>query len=421
MDQSLILILTSLLLFAFFSGVEVAFVSASRVRLELDKKNNRVIWSILEKFFRHQEQFVFTMSVGGIIALVVYGIGMPQALEPGLRHLYANDTFIVVGQIILSFLIMLFTAEYLSKNLFRLHPNSLLRFFAVPVFFFYLVLCPISKIFILLQRALLRISGIKKEDAGDDGPVSKIDLDFFIRQQLDTVPENTDVETEVKMFQNVLDFSNVKVRDCMVPRAEIVAMDIETVDKQSLIAQFIETGRSKILMYRHQIDNILGYIHSSEMFIHPDNWKKRIIPISIVPETMPAHKLMKTLMRSKKSMAVVVDEFGGTAGIVTLEDLVEEIFGDIEDEHDTQHYTARRVSENEYLFSGRLEIEKANEMFHLGIPENDEYLTIAGYILYHCQSIPSAGETVRIEDYTIKIVKRSTNRIELVRMKIDKM
>lgn len=421
MDQSLILILTSLLLFAFFSGVEVAFVSASRVRLELDKKNNRVIWSILEKFFRHQEQFVFTMSVGGIIALVVYGIGMAQALEPGLRHLYANDTFIVVGQIILSFLIMLFTAEYLSKNLFRLHPNSLLRFFAVPVFFFYLVLCPISKIFILLQRALLRISGIKKEDAGDDGPVSKIDLDFFIRQQLDTVPENTDVETEVKMFQNVLDFSNVKVRDCMVPRAEIVAMDIETVDKQSLIAQFIETGRSKILMYRHQIDNILGYIHSSEMFIHPDNWKKRIIPISIVPETMPAHKLMKTLMRSKKSMAVVVDEFGGTAGIVTLEDLVEEIFGDIEDEHDTQHYTARRVSENEYLLSGRLEIEKANEMFHLGIPENDEYLTIAGYILYHCQSIPSAGETVRIEDYTIKIVKRSTNRIELVRMKIDKM
>ena len=207
----------------------------------------------------------------------------------------------------------------------------------------------------------------------------------------------------------------------MVPRAEIVAMDIETVDKQGLITQFIETGRSKILMYRHQIDNILGYIHSSEMFIHPDNWKKRIIPISIVPETMPAHKLMKMLMRNKKSMAVVVDEFGGTAGIVTLEDLVEEIFGDIEDEHDTLYYTARRVSEDEYLLSGRLEIEKVNELFHLGIPENDDYLTIAGYILYHCQSIPSAGETIQIDDYTIKIVKRSHNRIELVRMKIDKM
>ena len=421
MDQTILFILISLLFFAFFSGVEVAFVSVSRVRVELDKKSNRVIRSILEKFFRHQEQFVFTMSVGGIIALVLYGIGMAQALKPGLGYLYANETFIVVGQIIFSFLIVLFTAEYLSKNLFRLQPNLLLRFLAVPIFIFYLVLYPISKIFLLLQRALSRISGIKKEETENYEPVSKVDLDFFIRQRLNTAPENTEMETEVKMFQNVLDFSNVKVRDCMVPRAEIVAMDIETVDKQGLIAQFIETGRSKILMYRHQIDNILGYIHSSEMFIHPDNWKKRIIPISIVPETMPAHKLMKMLMRNKKSMAVVVDEFGGTAGIVTLEDLVEEIFGDIEDEHDTLYYTARRVSEDEYLLSGRLEIEKVNELFHLGIPENDDYLTIAGYILYHCQSIPSAGETIQIDDYTIKIVKRSSNRIELVRMKIDKM
>lgn len=421
MDQTILFILISLLFFAFFSGVEVAFVSVSRVRVELDKKSNRVIRSILEKFFRHQEQFVFTMSVGGIIALVLYGIGMAQALKPGLGYLYANETFIVVGQIIFSFLIVLFTAEYLSKNLFRLQPNLLLRFLAVPIFIFYLVLYPISKIFLLLQWALSRISGIKKEETENYEPVSKVDLDFFIRQRLNTAPENTEMETEVKMFQNVLDFSNVKVRDCMVPRAEIVAMDIETVDKQGLIAQFIETGRSKILMYRHQIDNILGYIHSSEMFIHPDNWKKRIIPISIVPETMPAHKLMKMLMRNKKSMAVVVDEFGGTAGIVTLEDLVEEIFGDIEDEHDTLYYTARRVSEDEYLLSGRLEIEKVNELFHLGIPENDDYLTIAGYILYHCQSIPSAGETIQIDDYTIKIVKRSSNRIELVRMKIDKM
>ncbi len=421
MDQTILFILISLLFFAFFSGVEVAFVSVSRVRVELDKKSNRVIRSILEKFFRHQEQFVFTMSVGGIIALVLYGIGMAQALKPGLGYLYANETFIVVGQIIFSFLIVLFTAEYLSKNLFRLQPNLLLRFLAVPIFIFYLVLYPISKIFLLLQWALSRISGIKKEETENYEPVSKVDLDFFIRQRLNTAPENTEMETEVKMFQNVLDFSNVKVRDCMVPRAEIVAMDIETVDKQGLITQFIETGRSKILMYRHQIDNILGYIHSSEMFIHPDNWKKRIIPISIVPETMPAHKLMKMLMRNKKSMAVVVDEFGGTAGIVTLEDLVEEIFGDIEDEHDTLYYTARRVSEDEYLLSGRLEIEKVNELFHLGIPENDDYLTIAGYILYHCQSIPSAGETIQIDDYTIKIVKRSSNRIELVRMKIDKM
>ncbi len=421
MDDTIFLILISLLFSAFFSGVEIAFVSSSKVRLELDKKTSNIIGSILGMFFRNQEQFISTMLVGNNIALVIYGIGMARILEPVLRFLYANELFVLIGQTIISTLIILFTAEFLPKTLFRISPNFLLRFFAFPLFIIYIILYPVSKISSLLSKGILYILGVKMDDTEESQEVSKVDLDFFIRQKLDKVPDNSDVETEVKMFQNALDFSNVKVRDCMVPRAEIVAMDIETVDKQELIDRFIETGRSKILMYRNQIDNVLGYIHSSEMFIHPDNWKERIIPISIVPETMPAHKLMKNLMRGKKSMSVVVDEFGGTAGIVTLEDIVEEIFGDIEDEHDTKHYIARRVAENEFILSGRLEIEKVNELFDLDIPKNDEYMTIAGYILCYYQTIPSVGESIQIGDYVFKILKRTTNRIELVRMKIDKM
>lgn len=421
MDDTIFLILISLLFSAFFSGVEIAFVSSSKVRLELDKKTSNIIGSILGMFFRNQEQFISTMLVGNNIALVIYGIGMARILEPVLRFLYANELFVLIGQTIISTLIILFTAEFLPKTLFRISPNFLLRFFAFPLFIIYIILYPVSKISSLLSKGILYILGVKMDDTEESQEVSKVDLDFFIRQKLDKVPDNSDVETEVKMFQNALDFSNVRVRDCMVPRAEIVAMDIETVDKRELIDQFIETGRSKILMYRNQIDNVLGYIHSSEMFIHPDNWKECIIPISIVPETMPAHKLMKNLMRGKKSMSVVVDEFGGTAGIVTLEDIVEEIFGDIEDEHDTKHYIARRVAENEFILSGRLEIEKVNELFNLDIPKNDEYMTIAGYILCYYQTIPSVGESIQIGDYIFKILKRTTNRIELVRMKIDKM
>lgn len=421
MDQTLFLILISLLLSAFFSGVEIAFVSSSKIRLEIDKKTNNVIGSILGIFYRNQEQFISTMLVGNNISLVVYGIGMAQILEPGLSYLYNNEAFIVIGQTVISTLIILFTAEFLPKTIFRISPNFLLRLFAVPLFVIYIILYPVSKITSLISKGILRILGIKMNNAEENTGVSKVDLDFFIRQRLDKVPDNTEVETEVKIFQNALDFSNVKVRDCMVPRAEVVALDIETTNKQELINQFIETGRSKILMYKEQIDNVLGYIHSSEMFRHPENWQESVIPVSIVPETMPAQKLMKDLMRGKKSMAVVVDEFGGTAGIVTLEDIVEEIFGDIEDEHDTKHYIARRISENEYLLSGRLEIEKVNDLFSLDIPEHDEYMTIAGYILYYYQTIPNVGESIQIDDYTFKILKITTNRIDLVRMKIDKI
>ncbi len=421
MDQTLFLILISLLLSAFFSGVEIAFVSSSKIRLEIDKKTNNVIGSILGMFYRNQEQFISTMLVGNNISLVVYGIGMAQILEPGLSYLYNNEAFIVIGQTVISTLIILFTAEFLPKTIFRISPNFLLRFFAVPLFAIYIILYPVSKISSLISKGVLRILGIKMNNAEENTGVSKVDLDFFIRQRLDKVPDNTEVETEVKIFQNALDFSNVKVRDCMVPRAEVVALDIETTNKQELINQFIETGRSKILMYKEQIDNVLGYIHSSEMFRHPENWQESVIPVSIVPETMPAQKLMKDLMHGKKSMAVVVDEFGGTAGIVTLEDIVEEIFGDIEDEHDTKHYIARRISENEYLLSGRLEIEKVNDLFSLDIPEHDEYMTIAGYILYYYQTIPNVGESIQIDDYTFKILKITTNRIDLVRMKIDKI
>ncbi|MCI7708065.1 MAG: hemolysin family protein, partial [Parabacteroides sp.] len=247
--------------------------------------------------------------------------------------------------------------------------------------------------------------------------LGKVDLDYFIQQSIEDAPQDSEMDTEVKIFQNALEFSNVKVRDCIVPRTEIVACDKE-VSTDELRSRFIETGLSKILIYDENIDNIIGYIHSSELFKHPNNWLEQLCKVSIVPETMAANKLMRVLMQEKKSLAVVVDEFGGTSGIVTLEDLVEEIFGEIEDEHDMKREVARKVSENEYLLSGRMEIDTLNEMFGLDLPESDDYVTIAGLILHYYQKFPKLNESIEYGKYTFKIVKATATKIELVRMKV---
>lgn len=415
-----LLIIVSLLFSAFFSGIEIAFVSSNKVRLELDLKQKNLLGRILNIFYRNQEQFISTMLVGNNIALVVYGIGMAQLLSPLLEYFLENEVFIVLGQTFISTIIILLTAEFLPKTVFRINPNFSLRIFAIPLYPIYLLLYPVSKFTTLLSKGLLRLTGIKIASFSEDNMMSKIDLDFFIQQSIDDADNKDDVDTEVKIFQNALDFSNVKLRDCMLPRTEVVAVDIDATGESDLISVFIDTGLSKILVYKENIDNILGYIHSSEMFKQPENWKSNIKPILLVPETMSAQKLMKNLMLQKKSIAVVVDEFGGTAGIVTLEDLVEEIFGDIEDEHDTKNYVARKVNDDEYIISGRLEIEKLNELFDLNFPESDEYMTIAGYILFHYKTIPNQGESIKIENYEFKILKRIATKIELVRMKIDK-
>ena len=324
------IVVVSLIFSAFFSGMEIAFVSSNRVRFELDMKKETLLGRVLNLFYHHQEQFISTMLVGNNIALVIYGIGMAELLSPVLSYIYDNDIFVLLSQTLLSTLLILLTAEFFPKTLFRINPNSVLRFFALPVYPIYLILYPLSKLTSLFSKGVLWLSGVKISNHQEENAMSKVDLDFFIQQSIDEADNEQEVETEMKIFRNALDFSNVKLRDCMIPRNEIVAVDRDKTMRQELISTFIETGLSKIIVYKENIDDIVGYIHSSEMFKQSVDWRVHIKPILQVPETMLASKLMKSLMQQKRSIAVVIDEFGGTSGIITLEDLLEEICGDIE-------------------------------------------------------------------------------------------
>lgn len=411
-------ILISLAFSAFFSGMEISYVSANKLRLELDKKDKSLTSKILDVFFHNPNQFISTMLVGNNIALVVYGLQMAILLEPWIAHFIDQEALIVLIQSIISTILILFTGEFIPKTIFKIDPNFFLRLFAVPLYIIYIVLYPVSKFSSLLSFLILKLAGVKNLKDSGVYTLGKVDLDYFIQQSIEDAPQDSDMDTEVKIFQNALEFSNVKVRDCIVPRTEIVACD-KHVTTDELRSRFIETGLSKILIYDDNIDNIIGYIHSSELFKHPDHWLEQLCKVSIVPETMAANKLMRVLMQEKKSLAVVVDEFGGTSGIVTLEDLVEEIFGEIEDEHDMKREVARKISENEYLLSGRMEIDAINEMFGLDLPESDDYVTIAGLILHYYQKFPKLNESIEYGKYTFKIVKATATKIELVRMKVS--
>lgn len=415
--NTLTYILISLAFSAFFSGMEIAFISSNKLRHELDKKNKSVASKILDIFYRNPNQFISTMLVGNNIALVVYGLQMAIILEPFIAHVVSNEALIVLLQSILSTLLILFTGEFIPKTIFKLNPNFSLSLFSIPLLIIYVILYPISKFSSLLSYLILRIAGVKNLSVAPERTFGKVDLDFFIQQSINDAPQNSDMDTEVKIFQNALDFSSVRLRDCIVPRTEIVACDT-TISNDELRARFIETGLSKILVYNENIDDIIGYVHSSELFKNPEDWTRNINSVSIVPETMAANKLMKVLMQDKKSMAVVVDEFGGTSGIVTLEDLVEEIFGEIEDEHDMKSHIAKKISDDEYLLSGRIEIDTLNDMFDLNLPESDDYVTIAGFILHFYQKFPQLNESVVIGKYAFKIIKVTATKIELVRMKV---
>lgn len=419
MDANLfILIFVSLLFSAFFSGMEIAFVSSNKVRVGLDVKQSGVIGRVLNVFYRNEEHFISTLLVGNNIALVIYGIGMADLLEPLIARVWDNGVFVVFMQTLLSTLLILFTGEFLPKTVFRINPNSSLHFFALPLYLIYLLLYPLAKFTSLLSEGIMRLVGVKITHRALGTMMSKVELDSFIQESIDSSPAESEVEPEVKMFRNVLDFSNLHLRDCMIPRTEIQAVDEQTTTEELLDA-FVSTGLSKVIVYRENIDNVLGYIMASEMFENADRWKERVRPVVFAPETMSANKLMRMLMQQKKSIAIVIDEFGGTAGLVTLEDLVEEIFGEIEDEHDNRNWVARMVEEGVYELSGRMEIEAIHERFEeIDIPESDEYQTLAGYILYHYQTLPRQGETVTIGRYEFTILRRKATKIELVRMKI---
>jgi CBS domain containing-hemolysin-like protein len=396
--------------------MEIAFVSSNKLRFELDKKQRSLASSILSVFYRNPQQYISTMLVGNNICLVIYGLMMADLLTPGLSFL-GNQFIITLVQTILATIIVLITGEFVPKTIFRVNPNLWLKLFSWLLMFFYVILYPISSFSTWASVKLMKLSGVGFNSSAQENVFSRIDLNYLIQESFENKETEKEFDNEVKIFQNALDFSKVRLRDCSLPRTEIIALEYNT-DVEVLKQTFIETGLSKIPIYKNDIDNIIGYIHSSEMFEHQKDWRKYINQIPIVPENMAAQKLMKLLMLQKKSIAVVVDEFGGTAGIVTLEDIIEEIFGEIEDEHDVRDYTAEQTAENEYLFSGRLEVKTANQKFGLNIPESDEYETIAGFILHHHQHFPKLNEVIRIDNFNIKCIKVTNNRIELVRISL---
>ncbi|WP_321518738.1 hemolysin family protein [uncultured Bacteroides sp.] len=411
-------ILLTLFFSAFFSGIEIAFISADRLRLKMDKNEKSLSFRIHSFFFRHSTDLISTILVGNCFTLVIYGILMADLIKKYLLNGLVENYFLSLFlQIIIATILVLVTGEFIPKTLFKQKANLTLTLFAIPLYLFYVILYPISKISSGLSYIILKLFGVTTNKEVQNKVFGKVDLDYFIQSSIDKADNREEIETEVKIFQNALDFSSIKIRDCIVPRPEIVAVNIDT-GVEELKARFIESGISKIIVYQDKIDNIIGYIHSSEMFRNAGNWKTNIQQIPIVPETMGANKLMKLFMQQKKTLAVVVDEFGGTTGIVSLEDLVEEIFGEIEDEHDTTSYIAKQTDDNEYILSARLETEKVNEMFNLEIPESDNYLTIGGFILYHYQNFPKLHEIVNIGHFQFKIIKLTTTKIELVKLKV---
>ena len=404
-----------MVLSAFFSGMEIAFVSSNRLLAEMDREKNGIAQKCLTVFYKNPNGFVSTMLVGNNIVLVVYGILFAQIFDATLFSGFDSAMRVILDTLSSTFVI-LFTGEFLPKTLFKSNPNRLLTFFAPLAYFFFIILWPISRFATFLARILLRLFGVKMDEKENDGTFTKVDLDYLVQSSIENAENADEIEDEVKIFQNALDLQDTKVRDCMVPRTEINAVE-ENCSLMELQQMFIESGNSKIIVYQDDIDHVKGYIHSSEMFRAPERWREHIRKMPFVPETMPAQKLMQVFLQQKKSLGVVVDEFGGTSGIVSLEDIVEEIFGDIEDEHDNTKYVAKQIADNEYVLSARLEIDKVNEMFNLNLPESDDYMTVGGLLLHVYQSFPKVNEIITVGQYEFRIIKNTMTKIELVRLK----
>ena len=407
---SIVIILTTLVLSAFFSGFEIAYVSSNKVHIEILKKQEGLIANILTRLTYRPSKLLATMLVGNNVALVVYGFEMGKVMTLLLPPFFQN----VVWHTIISTLIILITAEFMPKVFFQIYANQLLKLFAVPAYFFYLLFYPFSSFIIWISDFVLRVFFKTK---GDYVPLSftKVELVDYISEQMGNAPKKEEVDAEVQMFQNALEFSGVKAREIMIPRTEIVAVDLnETIE--NLIATFVSSGFSKILIYNENIDDIVGYVHSFDMFKKPKTIKEVLIPIVTIPETIQINEVLNLLMRKRKSMAVVLDEYGGTSGIVTLEDIVEELFGEIEDEHDKDKFIEEKISDDEYLFSARLEVDYINETYHLNLPESEEYETLSGLIVLHTEEIPTKGETINLPPFVFSIEACSQTRIETVRV-----
>ena len=416
---TLILQLTVVILFsALFSGMEIAFVSSNRLLLGIDQSNRSLTSFVIDKYYSNSNNFISSLLVGNNISIVIYGMLMAQLLNMTiLKGLEGATSLNLLLETLISTIVIIFTGEFIPKALFRINPNRSLKRFALITYPIYILLYPLSRFTSICSTLLLRLTGIKIKNETRDTTFSKTELNNLILSSIESAGDEETIDNDVRIFQNALDFSNIKVRDCLVPRTEIEAVEYNT-PLEELKSVFIESGHSKIVVYRDNIDDIIGYIHSSELFRLGKKWQQKICKMPVVPETLSAQKLMRTLMQQKKSLAVVLDEFGGTSGIVSLEDLVEEIIGEIEDEHDNQNLVAKSLGNNEYILSGRLEIERINELFDLNIPESDEYQTLGGFILSHHQRFPQLNEVISIGKYKIRPIKQRSTKIELVKLSV---
>lgn len=402
---------------AFFSGMEIAFVSSNRMLAEVNREDGGIGSSIVARFYKHPNTFVSTMLVGNNIALVVYGILFARLFDATLFSTMPEAAR-VTADTLLSTLVVLFTGEFLPKTLFKSAPNRFLEAFALPAYFFYIVLYPISRFCTIASNVMLRMLGVRIEKTNSGNTFSRVDLDYLVQQTIDQASDKETIEEEVKIFQNALDFKDTKIRECMIPRTEICAVSIDA-PIEELRQAFIESGHSKVLVYQGDIDNILGYIHSSDLFHGVVNWTEHVRTLPFVPETMAAKRMLQMFLQQKKSLGVVVDEFGGTSGIVSLEDILEEITGEIEDEHDTTNYVCRQNSDGDYIISARLEIDRVNESLGLELPESDNYKTVGGLILDRYQKFPKLHEEILIdEQFRFKVLKSTKTKIELVKLQL---
>ena len=421
MVTSIVIILIMLLLSAFFSGMEIAFLNKNRLKLEIDRKQSRIFNYIAELFSRNQGQYITTILVGNNITLVVYSMCMSQLIRGvaymlGWQTIYSQGSFLL--ETIIPTVIVIFLAEYIPKSIIRANPNFYYRFFAPVIYLFYLLLYPIARFTTLLSYGLLRLFGRTPAEAEKQTEFDRTDLESLL--DANNAESDADTEAEIKMFQNALDFADLRVRDCMVSRVDMEAVDIDETTIESLTERFVESKYSRIFVWRDNIDNIIGYVNSKSLFTSPTSIEQVLMRVDYVAETMPLQEMLTQFIKQKSNIAVVIDEFGGTAGIISLEDVLEQIFGEIEDEHDVEDMVEKQVGEGEYVFSCRLDVDYLNEKYALNITESEEYDTLAGYIIYRYKELPTAGTQMEFDGLKIKILRTTRSRIELARVECVK-
>ena len=414
---ALILTIIAVVFSALFSGMEIAYVQSNKIRMQIDGSRGGVVDKIIRGFSHNEDMFITSLLVGNNVVLVVYGITLSVLINPVLERWFGNsESMVLIANTIFSTLVILLCGEFIPKATFRINPNFMMRMFALPLYIIYIVLYPVSRFISYITKGLMGLFGIK-ENRVDASLITMDQLDDYLEEQLhSTQQSNVEVENEVKIFRNAVDFKDTTIGECMRPRNEIVAVELDSTSREDLLSLFSRTGLSKIVVYREDIDDVVGYIHISELFNIDSDWREHLKPVIFTPETMLANKMMRRMIAEKRSLCVVIDEFGGTSGLATLEDLVEEIFGEIEDEHDRQRQLFRKLPDGGYEISGRAEVTAINEAFGLDLKESEEYNTMAGYILHFTEALPVEGDTFEIDGLKFTVTRMSTTRIEQVKV-----